>query len=265
MKKLLLLLFFFALALYHAQENDTIVVYEDVIEYDTVYVKKGGIVINPREQRPGKRRKKRLKITDFGGIVYGGVKDINFFSALGSHTSLGTGFGFWYQRSILFPELSVSVGANLLFWPQNFEINALESDTFLNGFYFTETNQPVLFQQFSNQHTEISLPLKFNYTWNNFTPFAGFFANYTTFKMQFRIPEDQILNKRAEFKSKNFNYGYTAGIRYTFERLHLSLEYQQYEFLEMNFKNKEAGNLNLKIKNGFLDQKLLLGIHYSFK
>lgn len=266
-KLLLFLLILFAFPI-HAQHKDTIVVYEEVIEYDTVYVKKaGGVVVDiQHEQRASRKRRKKLKEYDFGISMYAGAKDINFFKSLGGKNNYGTGLGIWYRKSLFFPEMSFSIGANLFYWPKTYELNSYERNhDFLEGFYFMENSQPILFQSFSNEHTEINVPLKFNYTWNDWTYFLGFFANYTSFKMQFLVPEERVLTKSAYFKAKQFNYGYSAGVQYSFDRLHLSIEYQQYEFLEMAFKNNDVGNLNLKLKNGFLDNKILLGIHYSFK
>ncbi|WP_254555760.1 hypothetical protein, partial [Salmonella enterica] len=93
-----------------------------------------------------------------------------------------------------------------LYWHPDQKWNSNKEDTWLNGFYFSEDQQPLLFQKFNNKHFEYALQLKLLYDWNNIRPFAGLLINKNNYKMQFLVPEDKVLSKLDDFKSDQLNF-----------------------------------------------------------
>ncbi len=263
MKKYLLFFILFISAFAYTQENDTIYIYEEVIEYDTVFVKKSGVVINPADQRPGYRKRTFRPNTDFSFLLLGGVKQISSFQADHAGYQRGAGIGVLLRRNVFTPEMSISLGMQFFMWPENHRIKSVPAQENTDGIYFNNLSKPAKFLYFSNEHNEINVPLNFYYTWKNFSPYFGFFLNYTTFKMHYEIESRTIPNQSYAFAANQYNFGYTTGILYQNNRFGISLEYQHHEFLKMNFWNRSAGNINLKFKDGFQDHKFLLGIHLS--
>ncbi len=260
MKKFLPFFLFIFSAVLYAQQKDTIIVYQEVIEYDTVYVKKPNVVVNPRDQRPGRRKRKIDRNTDFSFSVYGGTKNINAFH---EESQRGLGVGMFLRRNAFTPEMSISLGAQFFHWPENQKLKTVSAYQNYRDLSFSDLLQPPKLQYFSNEHNEIILPLNFYYTWKNISPYIGVFLNYTSFKMTYEIEPRSIPSKFYEFTSNQYNFGYATGILYQNSRFGISIEYQQHELLKMNFGNTTAGNIHLKYKDGFQDHKFLLGIHLS--
>ncbi|SFN08204.1 hypothetical protein SAMN05421594_0886 [Chryseobacterium oleae] len=285
-KKLILIISFLILYPLNAQrkKTDTLYVYEKVIVYDTIYLEKAlkvepvgihskhSVIIDPIAAD-----NKYITITDTtNGIIIKTLKfDFGAEAGIGlknsswakesSENPQQTGFnaGVWISRSV-YKRFSVMLSAHVYYWNSTFNLDANKAETWLDGYYFTEDKQPLLFQKFNDKHLEYALQLKLFYEWKKFRPFIGILANQNVYKMQFMVPENNVLNKLDDFKSKEINFGYSFGIQYRIMRKFLlSLEYQEYKMRNISLKNSTFNFDIFKTNNTFAERKINLGISYT--
>jgi hypothetical protein len=250
--------------MFSAQESDTIVVYEEVLIRDTIYVESEIPKEIPKNKKDISKQTEKNNF-QYGISILSGAKNSNYFQSASDVNNFGFGAGIWVSKSFANNRLSFSISANYLQWMKSFEIDANKVDSELNGYYFTESNEPVLFQKLNNQHSEITIPIKvfFNF-FGNFSPYFGVFGNYTNYKMGFLIPENYVLNKYSDFKTNKTSLGWISGLQFKYKKWSIFAEYQQNEFQNLQFENPETDNLIFKFENGFKDKTLLLGFQYSF-
>ena len=291
LRKIIFFLPFVIISLSHAQKRkktDTVYVYENVIIHDTVYLMKPvplkqndfifpDLTIREKffvrdiykERIDKERAKKRIRIQKPPLLVYGieggtGFKNSGRAQELSkTRQQFGEYFGLWVSKTVFKPQLSVMLSAHMYHWNSTFDLDANKEDTYLNGFYFTEDHQPLLFQRFNNRHFEYVLQLKVIYEWKNIRPFAGFLLNKNIYKMQFLVPENNILDKLDHFKSNQINFGFTLGLQYRmFSKILLSLDYQQYQIKNISLKNSSFDFDLFKTNNTFAERKISFGISY---
>lgn len=269
------------------KKTDTIYVYEKVIVYDTIYLEKA-IKLKPahllfsyweiqekenkelsnqitdKEQLEEQIKKLRTKRFQYGIEAGLGLKKANWAENLSEkNQQLGLNFGIWISKSIINPNFSLILSANIYSWNSTFDLNANKEETYLDGFYFSKDNQPLLFQRFNNKHFEYILQLKAIYEWKNLRPFVGFLANKNNYKMQFLVPENNILNKLDDFKSNQINFGFSVGLQYRiFSRFLIDVEYQHYRIKNLSLKNSSFDFDIFKTNNTFAERKISLGISY---
>ncbi|WP_157884390.1 outer membrane beta-barrel protein [Chryseobacterium kwangjuense] len=273
-----------------AQEKrkvDTVYVYEKVVVYDTIYVDKAiplkpanllssSLEIKEKEIRDGKQQninkkevEKQIEKTSDTRFQYGiragiGFKNVSWAENISSKKQqFGEHIGIWVSKNVFTPQLSLSLSANVFYWHSTFNLDATKEDTPLNGFYFTQDQQPLMFQRFNNKHFEYVLQLKAIYQWKIFRPSVGFSINKNIYKMQFLVPENQILNKLDDFKSNQINIGFSLGLQYQISsRFLIDLEYQHYKINHFSLKNTSFDFDFLKTNNTFAESKISLGISY---
>ncbi|MCS3532704.1 hypothetical protein [Chryseobacterium sp. JUb7] len=283
-KKLIFLLFIIIANFSIAQNKkkiDTVYVYEKVVVYDTIYLEKP-LKIVPKDIIISDRNiaeisiKNNLLAEDSNteirtsylfqyGIETGiGIKSSSWARELSSHKQqMGEHFGAWISKNFFSPRLSLMLSANIYHWNSTFDLDANKEDTYLNGFYFTEDHQPLLFQRFNNKHFEYAIQLKFFYEWKNIRPYAGLMMNRNTYKMQFLVPENNVLDKSDDFKTTQNNLGFSLGIQYrVFRRFLISADYQQYKMKNVSLKNSSFDFDIFKTNNTFAERKISLGISY---
>jgi hypothetical protein len=286
------LFFLFSIPLLHfaqAQKTktDTVYVYEKIIVYDTIYLDKPikvkpkdvfitplpiqdkeikdlykeNIIENTVDQKKGNQPSTNFQYGFEAGI---GLKKSNWAKELsGGRQQLGEHIGIWLSKSILYPKLSLMLSAHVYYWNSTFDLDANKEDTYLNGYYFTEDRQPLLFQKFNNKHFEYSFQLKLFYEWKNIRPFIGFLATRNIYTMQFLVPENNVLDKLDDFKSKQYNFGVSFGVQYRLNnRFMLSIDYQQYKIKNISLKNSSFDFDIFKTSNTFAERKINLGIIY---
>ncbi|WBV61385.1 hypothetical protein PFY12_04500 [Chryseobacterium camelliae] len=266
---------------------DTVYVYEKVVVYDTVYVEKSIPLKSANLQLPSleikekeitdlspksidkKELEKRIKKLSNKNFRYGiqagiGLKNTNWTENISEKKQqFGENLGIWVSRNVFTPQLSLLLSANVFYWHSTFDLDANKEDTAFNGFYFTQDRQPLLFQRFNNKHFEYVLQLKALYEWKKFRPFVGFLVNKNTYKMQFLVPENAVLNKLDDFKSDQINFGFSLGLQYRiFSRFLIDLEYQHYKINNFTLKNKSFDFDIFKTNNTFAESKISLGISY---
>ncbi|MGG7469107.1 outer membrane beta-barrel protein [Chryseobacterium arthrosphaerae] len=283
-KKSFFIFFILILQTFHAQRKkaDTVYVYEKVIVYDTVYLEKAlkiqpagiSIKLPPvwkteitemsffKDEVKGAEVKLSQRF-QFGAGIEAGIKK-GFWSKGFSEKDSQSGFGagIWASKPI-YKRFSVMLSAHIYHWNSTFDLDANKEDTWLNGFYFSEDRQPLLFQKFNNKHFEYNLQLKLLYDWNNIRPFAGFLVSKNTYKMQFLVPENKVLSKLDDFKSDQINFGFSLGIQYLLlKKFLVSLEYQEYKMKNIRLKNSDFNFDIFKTNNTFAERKINLGISY---
>lgn len=291
LRKIILLfsVIFITFAFAQRKKTDTIYVYEKVIVYDTIYREKSislkpadfkfsSLKIQEREIKAINDQKidnleleekiKKLKTKSFQyGIEVGiGLKKVSWAETLsGKNQQFGQNLGIWISKSIINPNFSLMLSANIYRWNSTFDLDANKEETYLDGFYFSKDNQPLLFQRFSNKHLEYVLELKAIYEWKNLRPFVGFLANKNSYKMQFLVPENNVLNKLDDFKSSQINFGFSLGLQYRiFDRFLIDVEYQHYKIKDLSLKNSSFDFDIFKTNNTFAERKISLGISYFF-
>ena len=269
------------------KKTDTIYVYEKVIVYDTIFLEKA-IKLKPanllfssleipekeikeannqiidKEELKEQIKKLRTKKFQYGIQAGIGFKKANWAAMLSEkNQQFGQNFGLWISKSILNPNFSLMLSANAYHWNSTFNLDANKEETYLDGYYFSEDNQPLLFQRFNNKHFEYVLQLKAIYEWKNLRPFVGFLANKNNYKMQFLVPENNVLNKLDDFKSNQINFGFSVGLQYRiFSRFLIDVEYQHYRIKNLSLKNSSFDFDIFKTNNTFVERKISLGISY---
>jgi len=289
-RKLFFLFLIFFVNFSQAQRRkkvDTIYVYEKVVVYDTVYLikplhfKSNDLIFGSpkvqeksfvrniyQEELEKQRAKRRISGTKNNSFEYGIEAGIGFkksewskvFSA--DKEQFGENIGIWFSKN-LFDNLNMMLSANIYHWNSTFDIDASKDESSLNGFYFTEDHQPLLFQRFNNKHFDYTLQLKALYEWKGWRPFAGILVNQNTYKMQFLIPENNVLSKMDDFKSRQTSVGFSFGLQYRFFRKFLlSLEYQQYKMKNISLKNSSFDFEIFQTNDTFAERKINFGISY---
>lgn len=289
-RKIFFLFFIFFISILQAQRKkkvDTVYVYENVVVYDTVYLMKP-LKIKPndlifqepkveekffvrniyQEELEKQRAKNRIRKQNINTFEYGieagfGFKKSDWTKIIATDKEqFGQKLGVWLART-LFGNTSVMLSADVYHWNSTFDIDANKYDSLLNGFYFTEDHQPLLFQRFNNKHFDYTLQLKLLYEWKNLRPFAGILVNHNTYKMQFLVPENNVLTKVDDFKSSQTCLGFSLGLQYRFFRkILLSLEYQQYQMKNVSLKNSDFDFDIFQTSNTFAERKINFGISY---
>lgn len=288
LRKIILLfsVIFITFAFAQRKKTDTIYVYEKVIVYDTIYLEKA-IKLKPanlmlsslkieeeeikeinrnidKEELEEQIKKLRTKSFQYGIQAGIGFKKANWAEMLSEkNQQFGQNFGIWISKSIIDPNFSLMLSANVHHWNSTFDLDTNKEETYIDGYYFSEDDQPLLFQRFNNKHFEYVLQLKAIYEWKNLRPFVGFLANKNNYKMQFLVPENNVLNKLDDFKSNQVNFGLSLGLQYRiFSRFLIDLEYQHYKIKNLSLKNSSFDFDIFKTNNTFAERKISLGISY---
>ncbi|MCD0477697.1 hypothetical protein LPB90_04480 [Chryseobacterium sp. LC2016-29] len=288
LRKIILLfsVIFITFAFAQRKKTDTIYVYEKVIVYDTIYLEKA-IKLKPanlmfssleieeeeikeinrnidKEELEEQIKKLRTKSFQYGIQAEIGFKKANWAEFLSEkNQQFGQNLGIWISKSIIDPKFSLMLSANIYRWNSTFDLDANKEETYLDGFYFSKDDQPLLFQRFNNKHFEYVLQLKAIYEWKNLRPFVGFLANKNSYKMQFLVPENNVLNKLDDFKSNQINFGLSLGLQYRiFNRFLIDVEYQHYKIKNLSLKNSSFDFDIFKTNNTFAERKISLGISY---
>lgn len=268
------------------KKTDTIYVYEKVIVYDTIYLEKAiklkpaklmlsSLEIQAKEiksipQNTNKEEiEEQLNKISVNKFQYGihagtGVKKASWAENISDkNQQFGQNLGIWISKSIINPNFSLMLSATIYHWNSTFDLDANKEETYLDGFYFSKDNQPLLFQRFNNKHFEYILQLKAIYEWKNLRPFVGFLANKNNYKMQFLVPENNVLDKLDDFKSNQVNFGFSLGLQYRlFNRFLIDVEYQHYKIKNLSLKNSSFDFDIFKTNNTFAERKISLGISY---
>ncbi|MEC3875980.1 hypothetical protein [Chryseobacterium salviniae] len=291
-RKIFFLFLILFISFAHAQRRkkvDTVYVYENVVVYDTIYLLKPipykpnhlifaepkveekffvrNIYKEELEKQRAKNRIRKQRSSVFESGIEGGLglKNTGWTKAVSAQKAqFGEYVNIWLAKNIFSPQTFLMLSAGIYYWNSTFDLDANKDDTILNGFYFSEDQQPLLFQKFNNKHFEYAVQLKFLYEWKNIRPFAGVLVNRNTYKMQFLVPENNVLNQLDDFKTNQTNFGFSFGAQYRlFRKFMLTVEYQQYHMKNVSLKNSTFDFDIFKTNNTFAERKINFGISYA--
>lgn len=270
------------------KRRDTIVIYEKVVVYDTVFrtkafgqnlapVRMPKPVLNLKDiafETPSLKKNDADILKDsltqksfrYGFSAGFGFKNNNWTTdnSSGSKPQVGPTAGIWLSKTLFAPQFTLLFSANLFYWNSSLNLDATKEEAYLDGFYFTEDKKPLLFQRFDNKHLEISTQLKARYEWKKLLPLAGIIISKSFYEMQFLVPENNVFNKPDRFKNKSIDLGFNLGLQYRLSRrISVDFEYQHIFRKGLHLKNKDFDFEIFKPNSNFAERKITAGLSYS--
>jgi hypothetical protein len=226
---------------------DTIYVYEEIIIRDTVYIekpleklkidkitvsslKKGEkplvtffqnnkkIIIASDTLVIEKKKKKFDSDWKFGVKLNSMVNSNTILKEFGATNQHIVGIGLFVKKTLFHPNFSIGTGFETYLTANTSQINNASSDSFLNGFYFTNDASPKLFESISTKGFQFQIPFQFYWKIKKFTPSVGVFGNITNYQSEFIGSSGNFpltLDEKQTFTAKTFYIGYLFQLEYT--------------------------------------------------
>jgi hypothetical protein len=271
------------------KKADTIYVYEEVIVHDTVFVEKplvdlkiDKIIVTKGEN--GKKpqvtlfqnnkktiilidtleiQKKKKPINprlEFGSKFYIGLNSNDLLNKYNVNNQLCPGVGLFVKKTLFHPNFSVGTGFDIYVTLKTIQLDSLNSNSFLNGFYFTDQGNPKLFKSLNPKGFQFQIPLQFYWKIKKFTPSVGIFGNLTNYESTFLGSTGNLpltLDETQTFNAKMFSVGYL-----------FQLDYEVYKkwSVGLNFSYANSNNFVFSRKNESfaIDKKLSQNIFGTF-
>ena len=269
-------LYFFSLfsCFIFSQEKkvDTIYVYEEIIVHDTVFIEKpldkfkiDKIIVTKgkKGEKPQailfQNNKKTIILIDsleivktkkpffsrwqFGTKFYVGLNSNDLLKEFNVNNQLGLGVGLFVKKILFHPNFSVGTGFEIYVTLNTVKLDNANSDSFLNGFYFTDIGSPKLFESLTAKGFQFQLPLQFYWKIKKFTPSVGVFGNLTNYESTFLGSSGNLpltLDENQTFDAKMFSVGYLFQIDYA---VHKKWS------VGLNFSYANAKNIVFRRKN----------------
>ena len=251
------------------KETDTIYIYEEVIVYDTIYIEKPlarlqleKVIVSPikRGIKPfltviqnnkkivipidsliiESRRKSFANNWQFGAKIITGFNSNSLFEEFGTQVQMSYGLGLFIKKTLLHPDFSMGIGIDTSLLKSSLNSNASNSESFLNGFYFTENGSPKLFEGFNNKGFQIQIPVQFYWKIKKFTPSIGIFGNLTNYESTFIESSGNlplILDSKQKFDARTFYFGYLFQLEYTiYKKWSVGISYSYSQAKKLIFK-----------------------------
>lgn len=267
--KICLLLFLFCFLGFSQDKKvpDTIYVYEEVIVHDTVFVEKPldkikiqKVIITPKS----KEKKSQLTIIEpkkkttifvdslvinkekfswnFGAKLFIGFNSNSLFKEFNNKAQPSFGIGLFTKKTLFHPNFAIGIGFETSLLMSNFNFQASENDSSLNGFYFTKDRSPKLFNSITNKGFQFQTPLQVYWKFKKFSPSIGVFANISNYKSTFIGSSGSFplaLNETQNYTAKAFYLGYLAQLEYEITPVwSIALNYSFAEAKKLIFDNK---------------------------
>lgn len=276
------------------KESDTIYIYEEVIVYDTIYIEKPlsrlqleKVIVSPAKRgiKPfltviqnnkkivipvdaliiESRRKSFPNNWQFGAKITTGFNSNSLFEEFGTQVQMSYGLGLYVKKTLFHPDFSMGIGIETNLLTSSLNGNASNSDSFLNGYYFTENDSPKLFEGFNNKGFQVQIPIQFYWKIEKFTPSVGIFGNKTTYEATFIESSGDLplqLDSKQKFNAQTFYFGYLFQLKYTvFKNWSVGINYSYSEAKNLIFKsNNESFAVDKKIKQNAVG----VGVFYGF-
>jgi hypothetical protein len=257
-----------------AQEKkiDTVFVYEEIIIIDTVYIEKplDKLKIDKITIIPGKKDEKPQLIIsqekqntiipidtliiekivnsfdsqwEFGAKLNFGFNNNTLFKEFNVRNQQIIGTGVFVKKSIFHPNFFIGTGFDAFFTLNESQINNATSDSFLNGYYFTDDGNPKLFESLVTKGFQFQIPVRFYWKINKITPSIGVLGNITNYESQFTGSSGNLpltLDESQIFNAKILYFGYTAQLEYAI--------YKNWS-IEINYSYANAKNIVFKQKD----------------
>lgn len=278
---------------------DTVYVYEEVIVHDTIFIEKPLVKIDKAVFTSEENKKDKLELTQngvviqipvdtlvlitdkkraekaknkswfFGAKFHLGIADNSLFKKMDAPVNNGFGLGIWTQKKLFDSNFSVGIGFDAFYWMSPFSINAQERDGELNGYYFTNKNEPKLFHSIESKHFQLQIPVQVYYKIGKFTPSIGLFVSASTYKTQFLGSSGALplrFDEMQTFKAETLQTGYLLEIQYAVsERISVGIHFSSGKFNNLVFTNKDDKNQSFKVKNKFTENRGFLQLIYTLK
>jgi hypothetical protein len=257
-----------------AQEKkiDTVFVYEEIIIIDTVYIEKplDKLEIDKITIIPGKKDEKPQLIIsqekqntiipidtliiekivnsfdsqwEFGAKLNFGFNNNTLFKGFNVRNQQIIGTGVFVKKSIFHPNFFIGTGFDAFFTLNESQINNATSDSFLNGYYFTDDGNPKLFESLVTKGFQFQIPVRFYWKINKITPSIGVLGNITNYESQFTGSSGNLpltLDESQIFNAKILYFGYTAQLEYAI--------YKNWS-IEINYSYANAKNIVFRQKD----------------
>jgi len=252
---------------------DTVYIYEEVIVYDTVYIKKPleqmrfeKIIISPKIKgaKPfvtffennkkiiipvdslvfESKRKPFEDNWEFGAKLITGVQTNTLFKTLKAKQQLSYGLGIFLKKTLFHKNFSVGIGIDCGLLNNNLIIDTTSTSS-LNGYHFTNGGAPKLFEGLSNKGLQIQIPLQLHWKINKFSPSMGVLVNRTNYEATFKgSSENQsgALDENQKFSAQSYYFGYLIQLDYAFHKnWSTGINYRFSNSPKINFKrNNES-------------------------
>ncbi|WP_396165672.1 hypothetical protein [Flavobacterium sp.] len=298
-KILLLFLLFTSVAFSQEKKVDTVYVYEEVIVHDTIYIEKSlnelkleNVIFTKGENNekdkleitkngkkiqiqvdstniilPKIKPKEHIKSWFFGGKLLLGIANNSLFKELNAPTNIGSGLGIWIKKQLFNPNFFVGFGFDGLYFTSPFSFDASQNDSALNGYYFTENNQPKLFQSVENKHFQMQIPIQFYYKIKKFTPSIGLFASVSNYKAAFKGSSGSLplsLDETQIYKAQAIQVGYLVELHHELTKhISVGINFSSGKSNNLVFVNKYDNTQSFKTQNSFTENRLLLQLRYK--
>ncbi len=267
-KVCLLFLIFSNIVFSQETESDTIYVYEDVIIRDTVYVKKAGPEKVKEKVKPKPKPKVIVDSWIFNARLNSGYFSNSLLKEMNAPDKIAFGLGFVARKQILLPDLSVGIGADGFLFMGSNNIESSDSESKLNGYYFTETKEPKLFKSIKSNNYLVQIPLQFYYKIKKFTPSAGIVVSYCQYKIQMEGASGTLpltFDEIQDFEAHIFQVGWIAELQYlVWRNFAVGLSFSSGKSTNLDFKNNKSENLIFLKSSSFVENKWLLHLSYVF-
>lgn len=278
---------------------DTIYVYEEVIVHDTIFVEKplnqlkfDHVVFIKGENNqkdkleitqngkkiqiqvdstniilPKIKPKEYIKRWCFGGKLLFGMANNSLFKELYAPTNIGYGIGIWIKKELFSPNFFVGIGFDGLYFTSPFTFDASQNESTLNGYYFTENNEPKLFQSIENKHFQMQIPIQFYYKIKKFTPSIGLFSGVSNYKASFKGSTGSLplsLDETQIYKAQALQIGYLVELHYDLTKhISIGINFSSGKLNNLVLVNKNNNTQSFKTQNRFTENRCLLQLRYN--
>jgi hypothetical protein len=296
-----LFLFIFNL-MFSQSKTDTIYVYEEIIIHDTIFIEKkleeikidkaillkekandkislqivqNGIksnikidtIIGINKKQIGNFIKKKSWF--FGAKLHFGLADNSFFKKQNAPNNLGIGLGIWTKKRLYESNFFIGTGLDGFYWSSPFLLDATQNESTLNGIYFVNDTEPILFKSLKSKHFQVQIPLQFYYNIKKFTPSIGVFASISNYKAEFASSSGTLkrsLDIPQTFQTQTLQIGYLTQLQYEISKhISIALTFRAAKSKNLIFVNKNDKNQSLKINDSVEENSILLSFIYCLK
>ena len=295
-KILILFLTLANLVFSQSKKIDTVYVYEEIIIRDTIFIERPFSKIDKAVFISEENKKDKLELTQngvviqipvdtlvlitdkkridkakskswfFGGKFHFGLADNSLFEKMGASKNTGLGLGIWTQKKLFDSDFSIGIGFDAFYWMSPFSTNAQQRDGELNGYYFTESNEPKLFHSIESKHFQLQIPIQLYYKIGKFTPSAGWFVSTSNYKTQFLGSSGALplkFDQMQTFKTEALQIGYLIEMQYAIsEHISVAIHFDFGKFNNLVFTNKDNRNQSFKVENNFTETRGFLQLIY---
>lgn len=271
-----------------AQEKkvDTIFVYEEIIIRDTVFVEKSldkikidkAIISSDKKgKKPqltiSQNNKKTIIPVDtliieknkksfgsnwkFGSKLNFGLNSNTLLKEFDAKHQPNIGVGLFVKKKVFHPDFSIGTGFETYLAMNSSQINNATSDSFLNGYYFTDDGNPKLFESLVTKGFQFQIPVQFYWEMKKFIPSIGIFGAVSNYESTFKGSSGNFplsLDESQKFNAKTFYIGYQFQLEYAiYKQFSIGLHYSYSNTKKIVFKrNKEIFAIDKKlIQNNF--------------